>query len=329
MKRLLMLLLENTTHMNPVTVALLAQAVCVSIAAFTVAFAPAPDVARLRAASATAVCVGPLIASLLALLARPRWLALHLLFACALAVAAAWGAAQVVCDPLQQVRAVWYRPHGHALGLPNLAESLVFLAAEEEEECGGDGAPIGRATVATAAAAWLLALVAESAFVVKERPGLVALGACTALSVWALVVLNAYAWDWRPVYTLLGTIAACAYVGAGFQKKTPSATVDEALAALWLPLPRALLSLVGSFLLLYDDEDDEDAAPDDAASSIKAPAKLGLHNNKNNKNNIDRFGQNVHAAPAAFLLGIQQQQQQQPPPAAALQPRALRSLPPA
>ena len=224
--------------------ALLAQALCFTLAAAVVASLPTPAIARLRAAGLGWFLGAPVACALLLLL-RPRALALHALLTAALAVLAARAAAQLVCVPL--VRAVWYRAPHHALGLP---PPSLFIP---DEACPEAGVAAGRAVVASAAAVWLLAVGAGAGH------RFAGLGASAALSAWALAVLNAYAWDWRPVLALLGVVGLSAYVTLADHDAPPQAEVADALAALWLPLPRALTELA-AWLLQTEDSDDDDEA---------------------------------------------------------------------
>jgi hypothetical protein len=93
--------------------------------------------------------------------------------------------------------------------------------------------------VASAAAVWVLS-VGVGVFFVEDAAA--AAAAAAGLSVWALVALNTYAWDWRSILALLAVVALSAYVVTSSRSR--SRRVADALAELWLPVPRALLSLL-------------------------------------------------------------------------------------
>ena len=211
--------------------ALAAQGLCFSAAALVTALlVPAEGVAAFRRSHGGWPLLGLLLSSL-ALLAAPRWLSLHALFTAALSVVVARGAAQLMCAPL--VRAVWFS-----------ASPLVLLG----DDCSKDHA--GRVVVVIFAIVWALALVLPQRY------------AAAALGTWALVGLNAYAWDWRAVYALLGVVALSAYVDAQLTRLPPQQALADTLAAMWLPLPRALWRTAAAALGPLEDEDEEEEETD-------------------------------------------------------------------
>ena len=154
----------------------------------------------------------------------------------ALGALAAYGAAHAVRAP-RLVRAVWYADD--AALVPHHPDPLADAAA-------------GQSAVAAGVAVLLLALLLASAFrgAAPQRAAAEgggggvgdAIGAGAWLAMLATVLLNADAWDWRPVCALAAALALAGYLCAA----PPSAA---AARDPWLYLPRALAGLAAALAL--------------------------------------------------------------------------------
>ena len=147
----------------------------------------------------------------------------------ALGALAAYGAAHAVRAP-RLVRAVWYADD--AALVPHHPDPLADAAA-------------GQSAVAAGVAVLLLALLLASAFggaAPQAQQPQRAIGAGAWLAMLATVLLNADAWDWRPVCALAAALALAGYLCAA----PPSAAASRDP---WLYLPRALAGLAAALAL--------------------------------------------------------------------------------